>query len=69
MHPVRKKRVSTCREKFFESLEATIHKSLQIYGKVSVTISIDNVNFSREFNARNQTTFTMESLILAQDER
>ena len=69
MHPVRKKRIRLRAEKIFESLEAAIRKSFGFTVRFSVTISIDNVNFSREFNARNQTTFTMESLILAQDER
>ena len=56
--------------KIFERLETTAHKS-SIYGKVILAKEIDNMtsNFERNYDSQYQTTFTMESLILAQDER
>lgn len=57
--------------KIFESLEATARKS-SIYGKVKSDIILTDPQtliFLREFNAKGQNSFTMESLILAQDER
>ena len=56
-------------EKIFERMEATAHK-FRIYGKVVLAKKIDNMTvISRENDSQRQTTFTMESLILAQDER
>ena len=51
-------------------MEAIAHKS-SIYGKVILAKEIDNMtsNFERNYDSQCQTTFTMESLILAQDER
>ena len=51
-------------------METTAHK-FSIYGKVILAKEIDNMtsNFKRIFDSQFQTTFTMESLILAQDER
>ena len=45
--------------------------NLSIYGKVILAKEIDNMtsNFRENFDSQCQTTFTMESLILAQDER
>ena len=69
MQPVRKNGRQISR-KIFERMEATAHKS-SIYGKVILAKEIDNMtsNFKRIFDSQFQTTFTMESLILAQDER
>ena len=56
-------------EKFFESLEVTAHKS-SIYGKVTLAKNIDKYDRLFERNdSQCQNSFTMESLILAQDER
>ena len=55
--------------KIFESLETTARKS-SIYGKVYVSkyIRID-CEFRERLHSQCQNSFTMESLILAQDER
>jgi hypothetical protein len=52
-------------------METTARKS-SIYGKVTIAkeISIETVRISREiYDSQYQNSFTMESLILAQDER
>ena len=56
--------------KFFESLETIAHKS-SIYGKVTQAKNIDKktVKFREKNDSQCQNSFTMESLILAQDER
>ncbi len=53
--------------KFFESLEITATKQ----GKISTNINLEfDVNFSmRNYKSDHNNSFTMESLILAQDER
>ena len=57
-------------EKIFERMETTVRKS-SIYGKVMLAKNIDSMTvFFREKNdSQYQNSFTMESLILAQDER
>ena len=69
MHPVRKNGRQV-KPKIFERMETIAHKS-SIYGKVILAKEIDNMtsNFERNYDSQYQTTFTMESLILAQDER
>ena len=56
--------------KIFERMETTVRKS-SIYGKVMLAKNIDSMTvFFREKNdSQYQNSFTMESLILAQDER
>ena len=62
-------------QKIFESWEtialySPIIRGVKTEGKSSETNSIWHVNFLlRILNGQHQTTFTMESLILAQDER
>ena len=64
-----KNRAAEKAEKFFERLEAIAHKS-SIYGKVVLAKNNDNMTvISRENDSQYQNSFTMESLILAQDER
>ena len=69
MHSVRKKGgVKT--GKIFESLETTARKS-SIYGKVYFSEKYRRrlSDFERDYDSQCQNSFTMESLILAQDER
>ena len=56
--------------KIFERMETTVRKS-SIYGKVMLAKNIDErlSDFERDYDSQCQNSFTMESLILAQDER
>ena len=55
--------------KIFERMETTVRKS-SIYGKVMLAKNIDKYDRLFERNdSQCQNSFTMESLILAQDER
>ena|GEM_PF-2747092 len=63
------KRVGGKAEKIFERMETTVRKS-SIYGKVMLAKNIDKYDRLFERNdSQCQNSFTMESLILAQDER
>ena len=64
------RRVGGSAEKIFERMETTVRKS-SIYGKVMLAKNIDErlSDFERDYDSQCQNSFTMESLILAQDER
>gem|GEM_PF-3971896 len=72
MQPALKKGLENRKNKIFESLEITATKRKFESGNVSTNITIQNLTLIfllRNYKSRSNNSFTMESLILAQDER